>query len=132
MMRIILADDFAPFRRFIRVFLATCSGFEIVAEVGDGVAAVQFAGKLKPDIILLDIDMPMLDGLNAAEQIVATNPNTRVIMVTANGSSELVNRAFELGVHGYLLKDQLGKELIPALESVRVGNTYVSAGLGRT
>jgi DNA-binding NarL/FixJ family response regulator len=107
-------------------------GFQIVGEAADGMTAVQKAEELKPDIILLDIAMPWLNGLEAARQICGKSPNSKIVFVTEHDSTFIVRHALELGARGYLIKSHTAVELLPALDAVFRGNVHVSKYLKLT
>jgi DNA-binding NarL/FixJ family response regulator len=122
---VLIADDYTPFRRFVREMIQNASGYRVVAEASDGITTVELAAKLKPAIVLLDISMPWMSGFEAALALVRVSPTSKIVFITANTSPELAQRALAMGATGYLIKSHL-EELLPALEAVMVGNTYVS------
>ena|SRR5215831_1403343 len=128
---IVVADDFRPFRRFVRLMLQE-NGFASVAEASDGLEAVAKAADLHPDLILLDIGMPNLDGIKAAEQIRSIAPDTKILFVSENTDPDTVQSALSDGARGYLCKSELSSELFPAIEAVLGGKRFVSAALRRT
>jgi DNA-binding NarL/FixJ family response regulator len=99
---------------------------EVVCELGDGLAAVQKAEELKPDLILLDIGLPGLNGIEAGRQIRKLVPNAKIIFLTQESSEDVVQEALRLGALGYVVKTRAGSDLMPAVESVLLGNQYVS------
>jgi len=101
----------------------------VVAEVGDGLGAVQKAKELKPDLILLDIGLPSLDGLEAADRICQVAPGTKIIFVTQNNDKDVVRRALSNGAQGYVLKTDAGAELLSAVTRVLGCDDYVSNGI---
>lgn len=125
-LRLLLADDHTLVRAGMRALLDGMDGVRVVAEAENGEQAVALALKHKPDVALLDITMPVLNGLQAAERIVAQQPATRVVILSMHASEEYVNRALALGVAGYLLKDAATLELQAALEAVAAGQTFLS------
>jgi DNA-binding NarL/FixJ family response regulator len=105
----------------------------LVGEVADGLEAVQKASELKPDLILLDISLPKLNGIEAAKQIRQVVPGAKILFLTLNSDPDVVAAALDTGAKGYLLKGDAGSELLPAIEAVLQDKQYVSSGLaGRT
>ena len=122
--RILIADDHEIVRRGIRTVLETHPGWEIVGEARDGREAVQSARVLKPDLVLLDIGMPNLNGLDAARQISATCPSTKVLILTVHNSEEIVRDVLAVGARGFLLKSDAGRDLVTAVETVQSQATF--------
>ena len=127
--RIIVVEDFAPFRKFICLTLGKVPGLRIIAEVSDGQEAVQKAEELKPDLILLDIGLPTLDGIAAARQIRKLAPESKIIFVSQESSLEVVQEALNLGARGYVVKARAASDLLAAVETVLEGRQFVSPGL---
>jgi DNA-binding NarL/FixJ family response regulator len=131
--RILLVDDHALVRAGIRALLETLPRTEVVGETGDGLEAVRLAGELAPDVILLDITLPGLNGLEVAARVARLGAGTRVLMLSMHASPEYAARAFAAGAAGYLNKDAAFDELATALESILAGRRYlclaVDAGL---
>lgn len=125
-LRLLLADDHTLVRAGLRALLDGMDGVTVVAEADNGEQAVALAQALAPDVALLDITMPSLNGLQAAERILAQSPPPRVVILSMHAAEEYVNRALALGVSGYLLKDAATLELQAALEAVSAGQTYLS------
>ncbi|GAA4203338.1 response regulator [Actinocatenispora rupis] len=126
MIRVLLADDEAMMRAGIAAILATDAGIEVVAEVGDGRAAVDAAHRYRPDVALLDIRMPVLDGLAAAQRIRLEVPATVVAMLTTFGEDDYVARALGGGANGFLLKSGDPRELLAGVHAVAGGAAYLS------
>ena len=124
--RILLVDDFEPFRRCLRTLLQEQPPFEIIAEVCDGVAAVQKAAELQPDIILLDVGLPLLSGIEAAQQIGVLSPVPRILFISQQTAPELIRETFRRGAWAYLIKTHVASELLPAIRSVQNGAMYLS------
>ena len=129
--RVVLADDHHLVRAGFRALIQSFSGFEVVAEAGDGREALQQVEKFQPDLVLMDIMMPELDGLGAAVQVAAVSPGTRVIMLSMNAGADSVLGAMRAGAAGYLLKDVSPAELELALRAVARGQTYLCAAASR-
>ena len=125
--RLLLADDHADTRRLLRAVLEP--EFEVVADVGDGQALITAAWRLAPDIIVTDISMPGVDGIMAATSILRANPTARIVFVTVNGDTSLVERSLSTGALGYVLKLAAGDELVPAVRAALEGERYVSRTL---
>ena len=128
-LRLLLADDHTLVRAGLRALLDGMEGICVVAEADNGEQAVALALEHAPDVALLDITMPGINGLQAAERILARLPQTRVIILSMHTAEEYVNRALALGVAGYLLKDAATRELKAALEAVVAGQNYLSPRL---
>ncbi len=125
-LRLLLADDHTLVRAGLRALLDSMDGVTVVAEADNGEEAVALALAHAPEVVLLDITMPGLNGLQAAERILAQSPRTRVVILSMHAAEEYVNRALALGVSGYLLKDAATLELQAALEAVSAGQIYLS------
>ncbi|SRR6266550_7944956 len=128
---IVIADDFGPFRRFIRLKLVE-NGFQIVAEARDGLEAVAKVAEFQPALVLLDISMPKLNGIEAAAQIRSIAPKSRVLFVSLNTDPEIIRAALQDGAAGYIRKSALDRELVPAIETALGGNRFVSGDLHLT
>ena len=124
--RVLLADDHSLVRAGIRALLQKIAGVQVVAEAENGLEALELVKKLKPDIALLDIAMPELDGLAAAAGIAKDFPEVRVIMLSMHSDQEYVLRALRAGAKGYLLKGARTSELELAITAVARGETYLS------
>jgi len=122
---IVIVDDFAEFRRFVRSKLVG-NGFHIVAEASDGLEAVTRAAELQPDLVLLDIQMPNLNGLEAAAQIRSVAPKSRLLFVSQNTDPDIVQSVMSDGAAGYLCKSKINHELVPAVEAALAGKRFVS------
>ena len=131
-LRLVLADDHAMFRSGLRAVLATQPDLECVAEVADGRAAVAETLRLRPDVAILDVRMPKLDGLGAAEEILrAGPPQTRVLMLTTFDNDEYLYRALLAGASGFLLKSLPPEELITAIRIAARGDAIVDPSVTR-
>jgi DNA-binding NarL/FixJ family response regulator len=128
-LRILLADDHALVRAGLRALLSELPGVEVVAETGDGREAVRLVRQHKPDIALMDISMPGLNGLDAAARITHDHPATRIIIVSMHGDDESVRRALVAGASAYLLKNADRGELEMALRAVARGDKWLSPSL---
>jgi two-component system nitrate/nitrite response regulator NarL len=129
MVRIVIVEDFVTFRRVICSILAKRQDLQVICEVSDGLEAVQRAEELKPDLILLDIGLPTLNGLQAAREIRKLAPESRIIFVSQQSSPDLVQEALSLGAQGYVAKTRLASDLLVAVDAVLEGRQFVSRGL---
>jgi len=120
-MRILLAEDHKVVREGTRKLLESQPDFEVVGEASDGIEAVELAKKLKPEIIIMDVSMPRLNGIEATRQIKAIYPNIAILPLTGYDDDEYVFALLEAGAAGYLLKDSSGEELIEAIRQVMTG-----------
>jgi DNA-binding NarL/FixJ family response regulator len=130
-LRVLIADDHAVVADGMR-HLLSAHDFEVVASVRDGAEAVRLAEELKPDLILLDIVMPQLNGVDAARAIVAKNPDARVIMLSMYSDSERVYQSLQAGARGYVLKRDLTDDLVEAMRLVASGGRYLSPSVTDT
>lgn len=124
--RILLAEDHTLFREMIKKSLGEIPGLEVVGEVGDGLELLESLKTLTPDLLILDIGMPNLSGLEAAKRIKPTHPGIKILLLTMYKTRDHLKHALEAGVDGYLLKENTFKELITAIETIRQGNSYIS------
>lgn len=124
LLRILIADDHEVARRGIRSLLESHPGWEVVGEAADGREAVNAANRLKPDLVLLDIGMPSLNGLDATRQILAAEPDTRVLILTMHDSEQVVREVLAAGARGFLLKSDAGRDLVAAVEALQHHRTF--------
>ena len=129
--RVLLADDHTLVRAGLKMLVADMHDVEVVGEAAHGREAVDMAAELKPDVVLMDINMPELNGLNATERIIRRLPRTRVIILSMLGSEAYVEQALRFGASGYLLKDADAVELGIAIKAVARGDTYLSPAAAR-
>jgi CheY-like chemotaxis protein len=128
-LRILVVEDYGAFRRLIRSALQQRAEFQVVGEVSDGLDAVQKAQELQPDLILLDIGLPKLNGLEAGRRIRKISPDSRILFLSQESSADVVREALGLGAQGYVLKARAQSDLLPAIEAVLGGKQFVSSGL---
>ena len=128
--RILLADDHAVIRSGLRLVLEREPGFRVVAEAADGKDAIRLAAELSPDVAVLDVAMPNLNGIEAARQITVAE-RTSVIMLSMHSDEGYVLRALNVGARGYLLKESPEEDLIAAVKAVHAGKAYFSPAISR-
>jgi DNA-binding NarL/FixJ family response regulator len=128
---VILADDHQIFRQGLRALLER-ERFDVVGEAPDGREAVQLAERLKPDVVVLDFVMPLLNGLDAATQIQRVSPKTRCILLTMYTEDQYVLEALRAGLRGYVIKTQAAADLVRAIREVLQNGVYLSPGISRT
>jgi DNA-binding NarL/FixJ family response regulator len=126
--RVLVAEDYEPFQRFLISQLQSKWGAQVqdIREVSDGLEAVQEAQRLQPDLILLDIGLPTLNGIEAARQIRKLSPASKIIFVTQEFSADIVREALNIGACGYVVKTDVGEELLPALTAVLRGERFLA------
>jgi DNA-binding NarL/FixJ family response regulator len=124
MLRILVADDHEVARKGIRALLEGHSGWEVCAEAKDGREAVEYATRLNPDILLLDIGMPNLNGLDATRQILAAIPDARILILTIHDTEQVVREVLAAGARGFMLKSDAGRDLIAAVEALQHKRTF--------
>lgn len=129
--RVILADDHTILRDGIRALLADEAGIQLVGEAEDGRAAVRMACELKPDIVIMDIAMPLLNGLEATRQIKRHLPGTEVLILSMHDNEEYIRQVLAAGAMGYILKDAAARELIEAIKTVQRGEAVLSSAITR-
>ncbi|HEX5230496.1 MAG TPA: response regulator transcription factor [Bryobacteraceae bacterium] len=129
--RILLADDHTVMRRGLRLLLENQPEFEVVAEAADGHQAVERAEATQPDVIVLDVAMPNLSGIEAAQRIHAASPEAGIVILSMHSDESYVLRALRAGAKGYLLKDSAEGDLIDAIKSVHEGRTFFSGEITR-
>src|SRR5258708_10957471 len=127
--RILVADDFEDWRRQVRLLFQARPQWQILAEVSDGSEAVQKAADLKPDLIVLDISLPTLNGIEAARQIRQFSPNSRIVFLNQNNDLDIVRAGLTTGALGYICKADSQNDLLPAIEAVLQGRQFVSSGI---
>ena len=130
-LRLLLGDDHTLVRQGLLKILEERPEWEVVAEVGDGRAAVQHATELRPDVAIIDIGMPLLNGVDATQQILKGAPGTRVLILSMHSEEAYVARALQAGATGYILKDCAGTDLLNAVEAVAKGEAFFSPAITR-
>lgn len=126
MITVLLVDDHSYIRKGIRYLLETTPDMEVVATASNGIEAVARARLLQPDIVILDLSMPLMNGIEATKQICASCPRTRVLALSIYDSPEYVQSAVQAGARGYVLKDKIPEELLTAIRSLYIGKRFFS------
>jgi len=129
MIKVLLADDHDLMRQGIRALLETHPNISICAEATNGAEAVEKAVEYKPDVVVLDVTMPKMSGLDAARMIRDKVPGTQIVMFTVHDTTEMVREILEAGAHGYILKSDASTQLAAAIEAVAKKDLYFSAGV---
>ena len=127
--RILVVDDYEPWHSFVATTLRKEPRLEIIARVSDGLEAVQKAGELKPDLILLDIGLPTVNGIEAARRIQGVSPASKIIFVSENRCNDVAAEALSTGAGGYVVKADAARDLLPAVNAVLEGKRFMSASL---
>ena len=129
--RIFIVDDYGPWRHFVLSTVNKASGLEIVGEAADGIEAVERGLELKPDLMLIDIGLPKLSGIEVARRVGEMLPGTKIIFLTQNSDQDLMAHCLANGAMGYVLKADAGSELLPAIQTVLEGTRYISQRMKR-
>ncbi len=127
--KVLIADDHVLVREGIVAFLKLCDDIEVIGEASDGIEAIEKARKLRPDIIIMDINMPKLGGLETTVEIKKMYPETKVLVLTQYEDREYISRFLKAGVSGYLLKKAVGSDLITALKAIGRGELYLYSSI---
>ncbi len=128
--RILLADDHALVRQGLKAFLEK-QGFQVVAEVSDGQETLRSVEKTEPDVAIIDINMPVLNGVDAARELKKSSPRTKVVVLTQHDENQYVTESLRAGVSGYVLKSQAADDLVQAIQEVCRGSIYLSPNISR-
>jgi DNA-binding NarL/FixJ family response regulator len=123
-LRILIADDHEVVRKGLKSLLGSQPGWQVVGEASDGPQTVEKVHQLGPDVVVLDITMPHLSGLEVARRVLAESPNTKLVFFTMHGSEQMVYEALNAGVHGYVLKSDAGNDLVHAVESTQLPHRF--------
>lgn len=127
--KVLIADDHALVREGIVAFLKLCDDIEVVAEASDGIEAIEKTGRYRPDIIIMDINMPKLGGLETTVEIKKKHPDIKILVLTQYEDREYISRFLKAGVSGYLLKKAVGSDLIAALKAITRGELYLYSSI---
>jgi DNA-binding NarL/FixJ family response regulator len=127
--RILVVDDFAPWQLFVHTFLGQDPNLSIIAFASDGLEAVQKASELEPDLILMDIRLPGLSGIEAAFQIQKLAPRSAILFLSQDSDPDVVHAALSSGGRGYILKSMVARDLVAGVEAVLGGKSFLSPGL---
>ena len=127
--RVLVVDDFEPFRHFLCATLEVRPELQVIGEASDGLQAVQKAEESQPDLILLDIGLPKLNGIEAAHRISRLVPAAKILFVSQENDADVVSAALSNGAKGYVLKLDANRELLPAVESILRGKDFISTGV---
>jgi len=129
--RVVLADDHALVRQGLKALLER-EGFQVAGEASDGQEVVRMVSNLRPDVAILDIGMPILNGIDAARELQKSSPRTKTILLTRHDEDQYVTEALRAGVKGYVLKNQAATDLVHAIREVSRGGIYLSPNISRT
>ena len=124
--RVLVVDDHEPWRRQLSSLVERTGQWQIVGEAVDGLDAIAKAATVKPDLILLDVHLPSLNGLKAARRIVAADPAARILFISAHYERDIIAAAMSTGACGYILKTNVAHELLPAMAAIRNGEQFIT------
>lgn len=127
--RVLLVDDFKPFRQWARSKLESQKQFELVGEATGAVEAIQKTQELRPDLIVLDVVLPDINGIEAARQICRLVPSTKILFLSRHADEDIAQCALSVGAKGYVVKSDAERDFLPALEKVLRGGEFVSSGV---
>ena len=123
---VLIVDDHEQWRRYVVLTLGIKQEIEIVGEAADGITAIQKAKEHQPDLVILDMGLPDLSGIEVARQISLLSPKTKIVFLTMHDSPEVIAAALSTGANGYVLKSRAGSDLLPAIEAALAGNRFIS------
>jgi DNA-binding NarL/FixJ family response regulator len=127
--RVLVVEDYESWRNYISTTVGKQQGLQVIGEVSDGLEAVQSAEELQPDLILLDIGLPTMNGIEAARRIREVSPASKILFVSENRSLDIAEEALSTGAGGYVVKSDAGSELLLAVQAVLEGRRFISASL---
>jgi len=127
--KVVIAEDHKILREGLKVLLSNSQSLDVVAEAGDGMEAIRAVEKYQPDLLLLDLSMPMMGGMSVIKDLKSRFPETKILVLTIHESEEYILEGFQSGANGYCLKDAGTSELMTAIEKVLEGKTYLSPGI---
>ena len=131
LIRILLADDFEPILTFVSSMLERQPGLQVIGVAHDGLEAVQKAEDLRPDLIVLDISLPKLNGIEAARKIRIVSPRSIILFLSANSSPDIALEAIRTGARGYVIKADAAEDLLVAVDAVLIGKRFISHRFAR-
>jgi len=129
MVRVLIVDDYVPWRSFVALALSIKTDVQIAGEAENGLMAIQKAIELQPDLVVLDVGLPDLNGIEVARQILEFVPRTKILFLTQDTSHDVVYAALRAGAHGYVVKSHAARDLLPALDALLLGDLFVSASI---
>lgn len=129
--RVLVVEDFEPFRRLVCATLRSMPALQIIGETSDGLEAVRKSAELRPDLILLDVGLPTLNGIEAARRIRTLSPKSKIIFVSQQSDPDVVQEALNLGARGYVAKTRVASDLLPAVEAAMQGKQFFSPTLAQ-
>ena len=129
--QILVVDDSIRWCDFVLRYFETKTGYKIIGVAVNGLEAIQKVGELRPDLILMDVNLPGIDGIAATQQICKTHPSSKVVFVSLLDDSAIVQAAFDVGGSGYILKHDFGEDLLPGIRAILNGRPFVSRSLIR-
>jgi len=127
--QILLVDDSLPWQRFVLTYFETKTEFSVNTIAPDGFEAVQKANELRPEVILMDVNLPGMSGIEAARRIRRVSPGSKILFLSMHGDSEIIQAALNAGGSGYVLKLDFNRDLIPAIKTILLGQRFVSHSL---
>lgn len=127
--RVLIVEDYVAFRRFLVSTMQRRTEIQVICEAADGLEAVQKARELQPELVLLDISLPRLNGIEAGRQIRKLSPNSKILFVSENRDLEIIEEGLRIGALGYVVKSDAARDLLPAVEAVLQGKPFVSASV---
>ena len=127
--QILIVDDSVPWQRFVQSRLEAAPGLKVITAAADGSEGVQKASELQPDVVLMDVSLPGMNGIEAARQIRRISPGSKILFVSMLNELDVIQAAFEAGGSGYVLKWDAGRDLIPAIGAILLGQRFVSYSL---
>jgi DNA-binding NarL/FixJ family response regulator len=130
LVRVLIVDDFPKWRSFVALQVKQKKAWQVVSEASDGVEAIQKACEFRPDVVVLDIGLPGVAGLEVAQRILRDLPATKILFLSQNRSCEVVQESLRIGASGYVLKSDSAKDFLPAMTAVLRGEIFLSANLG--
>ncbi|MBP7642352.1 MAG: response regulator transcription factor [Saprospiraceae bacterium] len=125
--KIIIADDHPLFLKGLKDTLSDEEDFEILGTAKNGVEALEIINDLNPDVVTLDIDMPLLNGINVAKQLLIVHPNIKIIILSMHKDADIIKASMDIGIHAYVFKDDAANDLVNAIRSVYAGGIYISS-----